>query len=185
MRLSIQTIKRFGKFYKKAKQRFNFEKIYDKAKEIEKTKKGITNYELETLLSPDSKLFSIICDDQVEQIDIKTEKYYIVNLDTSQGPGTHWIALGIFQETIEFFDPLGCELLNWPNLPIGLLKFLFEASFEKTIVRIERLQSNVSVQCGLYCLFYVMHRQNFSLQAIIDYFGHQKDNDQKLIRYFR
>ena len=108
-----------------------------------------------------------------------------MNLDISRGPGTHWIALGIFPETIEFFDPLGCEFLNWPNLPVGLLKFLFRASFEKTIVRIERLQSNASVQCGLFCLFYVMHRQHFPLQAIIDYFGHQNDNDKKLIRYFR
>ena len=183
--MSIQAIERFGKFHKKAKQRFDFRKIYDKAQEIEKTKKGISNYDLESLLSPDSKLFSIISDDQVEKVDVKTKRYYIVNLDNSRGPGTHWIALGIFQETIEFFDPLGCEFLNWPNLPIGLLKFLFRASFEKTIVRIERLQSNVSVQCGLYCLFYVMHRQHFSLQAIIDYFGHQNDNDKKLIRYFR
>ena len=133
--MPIQSIKRFGKFYKKTKQRFDFKKIYDKAKEIEKTKKGISNYDLESLLLPVSKLFSIISDDQVEQIDIKTKRYYIVNLDISRGPGTHWIALGIFQETIEFFDPLGCEFLNWPNLPVGLLKFLFRASFEKKIVR--------------------------------------------------
>ena len=92
--MSIQTIKRFRKFYKKAKQRFDFEKIYDKAREIQKTKNGMSNYELESLLLPDSKLFSILSDDQVEQIDIKTQSYYIVNLDNSRGPGTHWIALG-------------------------------------------------------------------------------------------
>ena len=106
--ISAQTIKRFGKFQRKAKQRFDFKKIYDKAKEIEKTKKGITSCELESFLSPDSKLFNIISDDQVKQIDIEIERYYIINLDNSRGPGTHWITLGIFSDTIEFFDPLGC-----------------------------------------------------------------------------
>ena len=186
MRMSNHTIKRFGKFHEKAKERYNFKAIYNKAKENEKAKKGLSNYDLESFLSPDSSLFCIISDDQVEKIDIKTEKYYIVNLDTSRGPGTHWIALGIFRDTIEFFDPLGCEVFNWPNLPIGLLKFLFSASFKKTILRIERLQSDESVQCGLYCAFYIMHRQYFSLQAIIDYLDQRKKNDDKiLINYFR
>ena len=184
--MSNATIKRFGKFHEEAKERYDFKKIYNKAKEIEKAKKGLTNHDLESFLSPDTKLFSIISDDEVEQIDPKIQKYYIVNLDLSRGPGTHWIALGIFRETIEFFDPLGCEVLNWPNLPVGLLKFLFRASFKKTIVRIERLQSDKSVQCGLYCVFYIMHRQYFSLQAIIDYLDQRKKDDDKiLIQYFR
>ena len=129
--MPIQSIKRFGKFYKKAKQRFDFKKIYNKAKEIEKTKKGISNYDLESLLSPDSKLFSIISDDQVEKVDVKAKRYYIVNLDNSRGPGTHWIALGIFQETIEFFDPLGCEFLNWPNCRLDCSSFFFGLHLRK------------------------------------------------------
>ena len=186
MLFQAKNIRRYGKFREETKKTFKFHKIYEKAKEIEKTKEGLSNCEIEQFLAPVVNFVGTICDNDVKNIDIKFKGYVIVNFDDIKGPGTHWIALGMFEDTIEFFDPLGCDFLNWPNLPIGLLKFLFQNSFQKTIVRIERLQSSSSSVCGLYCIFYIIHRACFPLQTIINYFnGSRKENDKKLVRYFR
>ena len=184
--LKLQKIERKNKFFEKTRKLFNFDDIYRRGKDLEKRKDGMSNLEIENYLKSIPNFLGVIFDDSLNQIDPRFNGFVIVNLDHSHGPGTHWIALGIFKDTIEFFDPLGCDFLNWPNLPIGLLHHLFKASFAKTVVRINRLQSSKSAVCGLYCIFYVIHRRYFSLQTILDYFdGRRSENDKKLVRYFR
>ena len=184
--LKLQKIERKNKFFGKTRKLFNFDDIYRRGKDLEKRKDGMSNLEIENYLKSIPNFLGVIFDDCLNQIDPQFNGFVIVNLDHSHGPGTHWIALGIFKDTIEFFDPLGCDFLNWPNLPIGLLHYLFKVSFAKTVVRINRLQSSKSAVCGLYCIFYVIHRKYFSLQTILDYFdGKRSENDKKLVRYFR
>ena len=181
-----QTIDRNGEIYQKNRKIFNFSDIYRRAKDLEKRKDGLSNFEIEKCLSPIPNFQGVIFDDNLNQLHTRRSGFVVINLDHSQRPGTHWIALGIFKNTVEFFDPLGCDFLNWPNLPIGLLKFLFDISFEKTVVRINRLQSSKSAVCGLYCIFYIIHRRKFSLQTILNYFnGTRSENDRKLVRYFK
>ena len=184
--LKLQKIKRKNEFFEKTRKLFNFYDIYRRGKDLEKRKDGMSNLEIENYLKSIQNFLGVIFDDSLNQIDPRFHGFVIVNLDHSHGPGTHWIALGIFEDTVEFFDPLGCDFLNWPNLPIGLLHYLFKVSFAKTVVRINRLQSSKSAVCGLYCIFYVIHRRYFSLQKILDYFdGRRSENDKKLVRYFR
>ena len=184
--LKLQKIKRKNEFFEKTRKLFNFYDIYRRGKDLEKRKDGMSNLEIENYLKSIQNFLGVIFDDSLNQIDPRFNGFVIVNLDHSHGPGTHWIALGIFEDTVEFFDPLGCDFLNWPNLPIGLLHYLFKVSFAKTVVRINRLQSSKSAVCGLYCIFYVIHRRYFSLQKILDYFdGRRSENDKKLVRYFR
>ena len=184
--LELQQIKRKNEFFEETRKLFNFNDIYRRGKDLEKRKDGMSNLEIENYLKSIPNFLGVIFDDSLNQIDPQFNGFVIVNLDHSQGRGTHWIALGIFKDTIEFFDPLGCDFLNWPNLPIGLLHYIFKASFAKTVVRINRLQSSKSAVCGLYCIFYVIHRRYFSLQTILDYFdGRRSENDEKLVRYFK
>ena len=184
--LELQQIKRKNEFFEETRKLFNFNDIYRRGKDLENRKDGMSNLEIENYLKSIPNFLGVIFDDSLNQIDPQFNGFVIVNLDHSQGRGTHWIALGIFKDTIEFFDPLGCDFLNWPNLPIGLLNYLFKVSFAKTVVRINRLQSSKSAVCGLYCMFYVIHRRYFSLQTILDYFdGRRSENDKKLVRYFK
>ena len=184
--LELQQIKRKNEFFEETRKLFNFNDIYRRGKDLENRKDGMSNLEIENYLKSIPNFLGVIFDDSLNQIDPQFNGFVIVNLDHSQGRGTHWIALGIFKDTIEFFDPLGCDFLNWPNLPIGLLNYLFKVSFAKTVVRINRLQSSKSAVCGLYCIFYVIHRRYFSLQTILDYFdGRRSENDKKLVRYFK
>ena len=175
-----------GSSEKKRRKKLISTRFTTKLKKSKKRKTWLSNFDIEEFIGSIPRFFGTIFDNDVETLDTKTEGYYIVNLDHANGPGTHLIALGIFKDTIEFFDPLGCDFLNWPNLPVGLLKFLFQASFDKTIVKNQRLQSSTSSVCGLYCIFYIIHRENFSLQTILDYFDESCiENDKKLIRYFQ
>ena len=184
--LKLQKIERKNEFFEQTRKLFNFDDIYRRGKDLEKRKNGMSNLEIENYLKSIPNFLGVIFDDSLAHIDPRFNGFVIVNLDNSHGPGTHWIALGIFNDTIEFFDPLGCDFLNWPNLPIGLLHYLFKASFTKTVVRINRLQSSKSAVCGLYCIFYVIHRRYFSLQTILDYFdGRRSENDTKLVQYFK
>jgi len=184
--LQSQNIERKNDFFDRSRKIFKFDDIYRRGKDLEKRKDGLSNLEIEEYLRPISNFLGVIFDDDLKQLNKSFNGFVIVNLDQSHGPGTHWIALGIFENTIEFFDPLGCDFLNWPNLPIGLLRYLFKTSFEKTIVRINRLQSSKSAVCGLYCMFYIIHRRSFPLQKFLDYFdGNRSENDRKLVRYFK
>ena len=184
--LEPQAIQKNSEFYMRAREFLSFHDIYRRGKDIEKRKDGMSNCEINEYLQPIPNFLGVIFDDHLRRLSKNTHGFVIVNLDDSRGPGTHWIALGIFKNTVEFFDPLGCDFLNWPNLPIGLLNYIFKISFDKTVIRINRLQSSKSAVCGLYCIFYVMHRRNYSLQTILNYFdGSRKENDRKLVQYFK
>ena len=179
-RKSIQT------FQQKAKTSRNFAQIYQKAKEVKAKHKGLTNCDLTTFLNCSPHFLGCFSDNEIAKLVLKPTCFVIVNLDVSSRPGSHWVALGIFSNSIEVFDPLGFEIFNWPTLPHGLLGFLHKISFKKKIKVIHRIQSKTSTLCGLFCVFYIMLRSKFSLSSILGYFSTSlASNDHKLIRFFR
>ena len=92
----------------------------------------------------------------------------------------HWIALGIFSNRIEVFDPLGFDIFNLPAVPCALLKFLHEKSADKRLVFSRKIQPNDSILCGFYCLVYVFRRQHQTFKAIQELFSKPSKNDKIL-----
>ena len=179
-RTSIET------FQQKAKTSRNFAQIYQKAKEVKTKQKGLTDCDLVSFLTRVPHFLGCYSDDEIAKLVLKPPCYLIVNLDLSTRPGSHWLALGIFPNRIEVFDPLGFDIFAWPTLPHGLLSFLHKMSFRKRVKVIPRIQSKKSTLCGLYCVFYIMLRSKFSLSAITDYFSSSLvSNDRILIRFFK
>ena len=173
-------------FQQKAKTTRNFAQIYQKAKEVKNKQKGLTNYDLVSFLNCTPHFLGCFSDDEISKLVIKPPCFVIINLDISTRPGSHWLALGIFPNSIEVFDSLGFEIFSWPTLPHGLLKFLHKLSFRKRIKIIPRLQSKRSTLCGLFCVFYILLRSKFSLSTILGYFSSSlASNDSKLIKFFR
>ena len=173
-------------FQQKAKTSWNFAQIYKKAKEVKAKQKGLTNFDLISFLKCTPHFLGCFSDDEIGKLVLKPTCFLIVNLDISSQPGTHWLALGIFQNSIEVFDSLGFDIFSWPNLPHGLLTFLHKISFKKKVKIIPRLQSKRSTLCGLFCVFYIMLRSKFTLATILGYFSTAlASNDHKLIRFFR
>lgn len=72
--------------------------------------------------------------------------FYIVNLDTSTEPGSHWICLKIGKFQNEFFDSYGFA----PKLNV------FKKRLGKNyIFNTKKLQHEFSTTCGQWCLFYI------------------------------
>ena len=172
-------------FQQKAKTTRNYAQIYKKAKEVKTKQKGLTDCDLVTFLNCTPHFLGCFSDDEISKLVLKPTCFIIVNLDVSVGPGSHWVALGIFPNSIEVFDSLGFDIFSWPTLPYGLLQFLYKISFRKKVKVIPRLQSKRSTLCGLFCIFYILLRSRFSLSTIIAYFSPSlTSNDSKLIRFF-
>ena len=109
--------------------------------------------------------------------------YFIVNIDSSDKKGSHWIALGIFQETVEIFDTLGFKIFKWSSIPCTLLKFLHRILGQRTLKISKRIQGPDSILCGYYCVFYVLMRPYFTWNMIQKQFTSDFDkNDKKLIK---
>ena len=178
--------KSFTSFQQKAKSTYNFTQIYSKAKEIKAKQKGLTQCDLITFLKSSPHFLGCYSDDEISKLILQPSCFIIVNLDASDSPGSHWVALGIFKNSIEVFDSLGFDLFSWPTVPHGLLSFLHRVSFRKRIKVIPRIQSKRSTLCGIFCVFYIILRPKFSLPTILAYFTSSlASNDSKLLRFFR
>jgi hypothetical protein len=108
---------------------------------------------------------------------------FILNTDTSKGPGEHWCALIIFNKRrCEFFDPYGKHPATY-----GFEK-LIDEHVTATVYNPVMVQGKMPV-CGHHCLFYVLHRaRGLSPHYIINKLytpGNLKKNDATVFRFAR
>ena len=115
--------------------------------------------------------------------------FLIVNVDSSDMRGSHWLAIGLFTETIEIFDPLGFTIFNWARVPCDLLDFLHRMSVSRSVRVSPRIQSDTSSYCGFYCIFYILLRRFTVMRKIVScfttVFSRMAENDNVLIKFFR
>lgn len=78
----------------------------------------------------------------------------IVNTDNSSQPGTHWLALFMHNKTAECFDSYGQR----PGSYNPLLTQWIERHASSVRVNRQRLQSDFSDVCGLYCVYFLRQR---------------------------
>ena len=112
----------------------------------------------------------------------KTPRGFILNVDTNNGPGTHWISIYITT------DGKG-ELFYSYGEPPEFYSRNFETFLEdhsNTFTSNKKtLQSPWSRVCGQYCLFYALHRcRNISMSTIVNMFTDQRDWKDTLVRNF-
>ena len=164
----------------------NFSTIKNKIEEAIETKIGIdTRFILKTLKCLPSFL-GCFSENEVDGIIFQTLPcFLIVNIDQNNMPGSHWLAIGIFKNVIEIFDPLGFNVFNWTRIPCNLLKFLHRLTVSRSVSLCPRLQDNRSVLCGFYSMFYVISRSSLSLTEIISLFSSVTSrNDSRLLHLF-
>jgi hypothetical protein len=95
----------------------------------------------------------------------RTKGFYIVNLDKSNEPGSHWICIRIRtkEKKNEFFDSYGYAPQSYL-----IKKFLGK----KYIFNSKKLQHLYSTTCGQWCLYYIyFSNQNVSLKEICQPFS--------------
>lgn len=95
---------------------------------------------------------------------------YVINTDVSTGPGLHWVVVFLPRQDLhgEFFDSLGQDLTAYHN---NIKDFMF-TNVSHYLFNAKRLQQDSSSVCGLYCIYYIMHRcSGLSLPDIVNHFG--------------
>ena len=140
---------------------------------------------IESILSCQNSFVGCFASDELSHHIFKSPCFMIVNLDKRNMPGSHWIAIGLFTNKLEIFDPLGFDIFAWPTLPCDLLYFLHKYSFSRRVLLSKRIQPNNSELCGLYCIYYVLSRQNHSFQNLQSLFSSNISlNDSILLNHF-
>ena len=105
----------------------------------------------------------------------KRPRGFILNVDTSNAPGTHWISIYITADGKgEFFYSYG----EPPEF--------YSRNFSSKFTWNEKAsQSQWSRVCGQYCLFYALHRsRNIPMSTIVNMFTQYKDWNDSLVRDF-
>ena len=160
-----------------------------KTKIKEKTKKINANFITSTLkCSP----FFIGCyaENQLKSLTVTHFPcFLIVNVDSTEMTGSHWLAIGLFTDKIEIFDPLGFTIFNWARVPCHLLEFLHRMSVSREVRVSPRIQSETSSFCGFYCIFYIILRRFTVLRKIVSCFtttfSKMAENDNVLIKFYQ
>lgn len=84
---------------------------------------------------------------------IPIRHFIIVNLSPSSHPGSHWIVLfRSHSKSLEVFNSLGFSNLNDVR-PYLKFNFSTELTYNNTAV-----QMSTSSSCGLYCIYFAIHR---------------------------
>ena len=71
------------------------------------------------------------------------DRVYMINLDEHKSVGTHWIALYISDNNVNYFDSFGVE-----HIPQVIKKFIGNKNIKTNIYRIK---ANDSIICGYFC----------------------------------
>lgn len=113
---------------------------------------------------------------------VEKETALIVNTDSHDEEGSHWLAMYIQDEkTLEFFDSFG--------FPSSTYKpFISEFAKQFPCVRWNSttFQSPTSNVCGQYCLYFLLKRcRSFSMDYVIHHLKQTKQNDFQLYKYFK
>ena len=164
----------------------NFETIKQKIQKAQKNKKGVKASVIQRLLKCCPNFLGCFAEDELDNLTLRSFPcFLIVNVDSSNLQGSHWIALGLYDDRLEIMDPLGFTIFNWTRVPCKLMKFCHLFGSRRKIIVTKRVQPDFSVLCGYYCIHYVIFRQLFSLHKLISLFSrYLRKNDQILINQF-
>ena len=80
---------------------------------------------------------------------IGDNKSIIINLQNSNEPGSHWIALKRVKNTIFIFDSFGIGYL-----PMAIFKVYKNFKIIANIYRIQNISSNL---CGMFCVLFILY----------------------------
>ena len=157
-------------------------------KSVQKERKGLSGDFITSSLACSANFIGCFAENDLKNLTITSfPSFLIANIDSSEMEGSHWIAIGIFNEKIEIFDPLGFDIFNWSQVPCDLLDFLHRLSVTRRVYTLPRVQSDSSYLCGFYSIFYVIARKFLSFEHLSKCFFTKflSRNDKILYDFFQ
>ena len=123
----------------------------------------------------------VFASDQLpKEKDIQTRSAYIVNVDTHDKHGSHWLSIFVENDQCEVFDSYGLPL-HWYR-PSPFVTWVFK-HYQDVSSNIGQLQTTDSYTCGHYALFFLFARaRGKSMESFIQPFKYLRDvdNDHKI-----
>ena len=179
-----------ARYWELAKQAANHcNKTFAKEiKSVQKEKKGLKSDFITLSLACVPNFIGCFAENELKDLTITSfPSFLIANIDSSEMKGSHWIAIGIFNDKIEIFDPLGFDIFNWSKVPCDLLDFLHRLSVTRRVLTAPRIQSDSSYLCGFYSIFYVIVRKFLSFEHLFKCFCTKflSRNDRILYEFFK
>lgn len=162
--------------------RINAKRILKKI--IKKTKKeGLTTKEILSLLSGSNNFLGVFAANKVPLLrDNYLPIFFIVNIDESFFPGSHWIAVRIDSRSVEIFDSLGFSTFRWKTFPNSLLDFFKRYNNSHSFRISPRLQSDNSYSCGLFCAYFCIARNKLTFSECLKKFTSDLKSNEIIIR---
>ena len=107
---------------------------------------------------------------------------YIANVDTSDKPGSHWVAFYFTKEQEgEFFDSYGSS----PNKYSGTFTTFLKNNSNQRIFNTTTSQSIYSKVCRHYCLYFALYRsRQISTSTIVRCFSKNERKNDSLVKRF-
>ena len=116
----------------------------------------------------------------IKEKDIQTRSAYIVNVDTHDKKGSHWLSIFVEKGQFEVFDNYGLPL-HWYK-PSPFVTWVFK-HYQDVSSNVGQLQATDSNTCGHYALFSLFARaRGKSMESFIQPFKYlcDVDNDHKI-----
>ena len=76
---------------------------------------------------------------------MKNNESTIVNLANSNDIGTHWVGIKFINNKLFYFDSYG----------IPFIPDIIKKQYDKIITNIFRIQSDISNECGKFCIMFI------------------------------
>ena len=142
----------------------------------------LNNQQIDEYYKNESRYGGCFSTDILNKMGKNQSKFYILNLDSSDGPGTHFVLLYMCDKDVGiYFDSYGLS----PSEQVVKYLKKYRTHNIRNIGGIQHLKSSA---CGFYCLFLVdMLLQGKSLVDTIAMFDTRGDlwkNDSILHKYF-
>jgi len=120
-----------------------------------------------------------------DQLPLQVDKYpkaYVVNVDASDQPGSHWTAFYFASSKRgEFFDSLGQN----PEIYTSSFVSFLERNCSQWTYNQRTLQSAFSKVCGQFCIYYLVYRcRKFEMSVITNKFTKNLLNNDYLVAEF-
>ena len=142
--------------------------------------KPLSNFDLEKWIDDlEIKYFrSIYSRDRLPD-QIKKKQCGIINLDSIEGQGTHWVCYrNIDKQMVEYFDPFGLIM------PHEVYHYLAKSG-KKVIFSQDEIQNRDTVLCDYWCLYYLIERQKGkNILEVIHHEDFDHDNSDFIKDYF-
>ena len=125
--------------------------------------------EIENILQKNKNFLGCFASDQLPSFPSTFPKSMIINTDTANSSGEHWVALVLKKKSCFYFDSFGLPVMN-----NNILNFLSE-NYKKFTYTNVCIQSAYSDHCGKFCIAFIKHvHSKYSYDTFIKQFNFVK-----------